>query len=42
MDSSTFYRREEVYTLQWSLRDLSDYIIVGAGSGGPLGAAAVV
>jgi hypothetical protein len=33
----TFYRRQEIYSLQWSLTDLSDYVIAGARWGGPLG-----
>lgn len=33
----TFYRREEIYSMQWPLQDLSDYLVAGARAGGPLG-----
>ena len=33
----TFYKRSDVYSMQWSLSDLSDYIVAGARWGGPLG-----
>lgn len=33
----TWYRRQEIYSMQWSIRDLSDFITVGARWGGPLG-----
>ncbi|KAG8907134.1 hypothetical protein FRB99_005242 [Tulasnella sp. 403] len=33
-DGSVFYRKQEVYTMQWKVKDLSDYIIAGARYGG--------
>lgn len=33
----SFYRRQEIYSMQWSVNALSDYIIAGARWGGPLG-----
>lgn len=34
----TFYRRQDIYSMQWAVADLSDYITVGARWGGPIGA----
>ncbi|GAA99834.1 uncharacterized protein L969DRAFT_84183 [Mixia osmundae IAM 14324] len=31
-----YYRRSEVYSLQWPIKDLSDYIVAGAAAGGPI------
>lgn len=33
----TFYKKQDVYSMQWSLNDLSDYVVVGARDGGPIG-----
>ena len=33
----TFYRRQDIYSMQWAIADLSDYITVGARWGGPIG-----
>lgn len=33
----TFYRRVELYTMQWHVADLSDYIVAGSKWGGPVG-----
>lgn len=34
----TFYRRQDIYSMQWSIPDLSNLRIAGARWGGPLGA----
>lgn len=34
----TFYRRQEIYSMQWStISDLSDYVVAVSKWGGPLG-----
>jgi len=33
----TFYKKQDVYSMQWNLDDLTDYVIVGARAGGPIG-----
>lgn len=33
----TFYRRQDIYSMQWSIQDLSDYRVAGARWGGPIG-----
>lgn len=38
----TFYRKQDIYSMQWSISDLSDFIVAGAPWGGPLGALLVV
>ncbi|KAG9024451.1 hypothetical protein FRB95_011464 [Tulasnella sp. JGI-2019a] len=35
-DGSVFYRKHEVYTMQWKVRNLGDYIVAGARYGGPI------
>lgn len=37
-DADGFRRKHEVYTMQWKLRNLGDYIVAGARYGGPIGA----
>lgn len=32
-----FYRKDEIYTLEWKISDLSDYIVTSARNGGPIG-----
>ncbi|KDQ19047.1 hypothetical protein BOTBODRAFT_28535 [Botryobasidium botryosum FD-172 SS1] len=34
-DGSVFYRKVEIYSMQWQLSDLSNFIIAGARYGGP-------
>ncbi|KIO15844.1 hypothetical protein M407DRAFT_235273 [Tulasnella calospora MUT 4182] len=36
MDGGVFYRKQEVYTMQWKVKTLSDYIVSGAKYGGPI------
>ncbi|KAG8912790.1 hypothetical protein FRC01_004893, partial [Tulasnella sp. 417] len=36
MDGGVFYRKQEVYTMQWKVKSLSDYIVSGAKYGGPI------
>ena len=36
-DGAVFYSKHQVYSMQWNVRDLSDFIIAGARFGGPLG-----
>lgn len=36
-DGNVFYRTQQIYSMQWSIANLSDYIIAGARYGGPLG-----
>ncbi|KAL0240233.1 hypothetical protein I308_106782 [Cryptococcus tetragattii IND107] len=31
-----FYRKDEIYTLEWKISDLSDYIVTSARNGGPI------
>lgn len=33
----TFYRKQDVYSMQWTVTDLSDYIVATAKWGGPMG-----
>ncbi|KAG8959165.1 hypothetical protein FRC03_008376 [Tulasnella sp. 419] len=35
LDGQVFYRKQQIYTMQWDIRNLSDYIIAGARYGGP-------
>ncbi|KAF8331517.1 vacuolar assembling/sorting protein VPS16 [Cantharellus anzutake] len=35
-DGTSFFRRQEVYAMQWSLASLSDFIVAGARRGGPI------
>ncbi|KZO95381.1 vacuolar protein sorting-associated protein 16 [Calocera viscosa TUFC12733] len=35
-DGTVFYRKQELYSMQWKVQDLSDYKVVGARYGGPL------
>lgn len=34
---TTFYRKQSIYSMQWSLASLNDYIVTPARWGGPLG-----
>ncbi|KAI5475070.1 hypothetical protein MNV49_001946 [Pseudohyphozyma bogoriensis] len=34
--AETFYRRQSIYSMQWSINDLSDYRVAGARWGGPV------
>lgn len=34
-------RKQEVYTMQWKIKSLSDYIVCGAKYGGPIGRALI-
>ncbi|EJU02203.1 vacuolar protein sorting-associated protein 16 [Dacryopinax primogenitus] len=35
-DGTVFYRKQELYSMQWKVQDLSDFKVVGARYGGPL------
>ncbi|KAK4048038.1 Vacuolar protein sorting-associated protein 16 [Microbotryomycetes sp. JL201] len=32
----TFYRKQDIYTMQWNMQDLSDYILSASLNGGPI------
>ena len=34
---AAFYRRQDVYRMQWNVGNLDDYIVVGSRLGGPIG-----
>ena len=36
-NGAVFYSKRQVYSMQWNVRDLSDFVIAGARFGGPLG-----
>lgn len=36
-DGQVFYSRKNVYSMQWTVGDLSNYIVAGARFGGPVG-----
>lgn len=36
-DQAAYYRKQDVYKLQWNLGNLDDYIMAGSKWGGPIG-----
>ena len=41
VESAAWYRKEDVYSMQWNVTDLNDYRVASARFGGPLGASGV-
>ena len=39
---NVFYRKDEVYTMDWKIPDLSDYLVAVSKNGGPIGKSLII